>query len=287
MSNVPISGLPAATALVLSDIIPCVESATTKKATLTVLRAALMPIVNADVSASAAIAGTKIAPSFGAQDVVTTTLVRSGGGANFKQEMRPLPGFEASNGAFFILPDATAPSSSNVTVYGDGANTFLNAPSGECGLSVAGGQFSIRVNGLNNVQIGQGAMDTGGGEGVVGIDDATTVPTTDPTGGGILYAQAGALKWRGSSGTVTTVAPAEPHCPTCGRDFVLEFENEAMGDHLTLCLPCMLEGLRSLGMKTSFVMREKRSSSKEDWVAHHEASLTRKADVESGPRLKK
>jgi hypothetical protein len=28
------------------------------------------------------------------------------------------------------------------------------------------------------------------------------------TGGGILYVDAGALKYRGSSGTVTTIAPA-------------------------------------------------------------------------------
>ena len=34
----------------------------------------------------------------------------------------------------------------------------------------------------------------------------TTAPSTNPTGGGFLYSEAGALKWRGSSGTVTTIA---------------------------------------------------------------------------------
>lgn len=34
----------------------------------------------------------------------------------------------------------------------------------------------------------------------------TTAPTTDPTGGGILYVESGALKFRGSSGTITTLA---------------------------------------------------------------------------------
>ena len=48
----------------------------------------------------------------------------------------------------------------------------------------------------------------GGGSKVMNIGDATTVPTTNPTGGGILYAEGGALKWRGSSGTVTTIAVA-------------------------------------------------------------------------------
>ena len=36
----------------------------------------------------------------------------------------------------------------------------------------------------------------------------TTAPTTNLTGGGILYVEAGALKYRGSSGTVTTIGPA-------------------------------------------------------------------------------
>jgi hypothetical protein len=35
-----------------------------------------------------------------------------------------------------------------------------------------------------------------------------TAPTTNLTGGGILYVEAGALKYRGSSGTITTIGPA-------------------------------------------------------------------------------
>jgi hypothetical protein len=34
------------------------------------------------------------------------------------------------------------------------------------------------------------------------------VPNADPSGGGVLYVEAGALKYRGSSGTITTIAPA-------------------------------------------------------------------------------
>jgi hypothetical protein len=44
--------------------------------------------------------------------------------------------------------------------------------------------------------------------GCFGIANATTVPTGNPTGGGVLYVEAGALKYRGSSGTVTTIANA-------------------------------------------------------------------------------
>jgi hypothetical protein len=35
-----------------------------------------------------------------------------------------------------------------------------------------------------------------------------TAPTANPTGGGVLYVESGALKYRGSSGTVTTIANA-------------------------------------------------------------------------------
>jgi hypothetical protein len=48
----------------------------------------------------------------------------------------------------------------------------------------------------------------GGGNGVLSIGNATTVPTGAATGGGILYCEAGALKFRGSSGTLTTIANA-------------------------------------------------------------------------------
>ena len=48
----------------------------------------------------------------------------------------------------------------------------------------------------------------GGGVGVVGLANAATVPGSNPTGGGVLYANGGALFWRGSSGTVTQIAPA-------------------------------------------------------------------------------
>jgi hypothetical protein len=65
--------------------------------------------------------------------------------------------------------------------------------------------FQINDNG----NIGLGSLGSfGGGNKVVFIANATTLPTTNPTGGGILYVDAGALKYRGTSGTVTTIANA-------------------------------------------------------------------------------
>lgn len=53
-----------------------------------------------------------------------------------------------------------------------------------------------------------GAGSYGGGVDVMYIKNRTTAPTSNPSGGGILYVESGALKYRGSSGTVTTIATA-------------------------------------------------------------------------------
>lgn len=66
------------------------------------------------------------------------------------------------------------------------------------------GQYSGNVlvgtgvdNGLNKLQV----------NGSIAISN-TTAPTTSPAGVGQLYVENGALKYRGSSGTVTTIAAA-------------------------------------------------------------------------------
>jgi hypothetical protein len=46
------------------------------------------------------------------------------------------------------------------------------------------------------------------GQGVVAIANATVTPSINPAGGGVLYIENGALKYRGSNGTVTIIAPA-------------------------------------------------------------------------------
>jgi len=48
----------------------------------------------------------------------------------------------------------------------------------------------------------------GGGRGVMAIANASVAPSVNPAGGGILYVEEGALKYRGSNGTVTIIAPA-------------------------------------------------------------------------------
>jgi hypothetical protein len=48
----------------------------------------------------------------------------------------------------------------------------------------------------------------GGGRGVIAIANASAPPTENITDAGILYVEDGALKYRGSNGMVTIIAPA-------------------------------------------------------------------------------
>lgn len=60
----------------------------------------------------------------------------------------------------------------------------------------------------SNTMFGSLTGAFGGGDGVIGIANRVVVPSTNPALGGVLYAEAGALKWRGSAGTVTIIAAA-------------------------------------------------------------------------------
>ncbi len=74
-----------------------------------------------------------------------------------------------------------------------------------------------------------------------------TAPSGNPTGGPVMWGEAGALKARGTSGTNFTVVAADPHCPSCGADFVLEFENADKYGYLALCVKCLADELGPRG----------------------------------------
>jgi hypothetical protein len=65
----------------------------------------------------------------------------------------------------------------------------------------------VRVNADGSLGVGT-ATEFGSGVGVIGLANRGTVPSTNPSGGGVIYCESGALKYRGSSGTVTTLAAA-------------------------------------------------------------------------------
>jgi hypothetical protein len=76
------------------------------------------------------------------------------------------------------------------------------------GIAGSDGATAIAFGTGRSLQLFAGSQNLGGGVAVLGIANATTAPTSNPTGGGVLYSEAGALKWRGSSGTITVIAPA-------------------------------------------------------------------------------
>ena len=77
------------------------------------------------------------------------------------------------------------------------------------------GSIPLRINSIQSDDGGNCALaisslitNFGSGVGVVYIQNRTSPPTTNPVSGGFLYAESGALKYRGSSGSVTTIATA-------------------------------------------------------------------------------
>ena len=110
---------------------------------------------------------------------------------------------------FYVTSSGAIVSANNITVAtqftaNDTAFRRISAGVFEINNGTSG---TLRDLHLRNLGL-NGAISAGGGVGIAFIANATTAPTTNPTGGGILYAEAGALKYRGSSGTVTTLGAA-------------------------------------------------------------------------------
>lgn len=73
----------------------------------------------------------------------------------------------------------------------------------------------------------------------VGITNGS-VPGT-PTGFYAIYVTSGALKGKGTSGTITNIGNADPHCKKCGSDFGLGWEHPRYGGQVRICEICRSE----------------------------------------------
>lgn len=104
-------------------------------------------------------------------------------------------------GTASIATGAVSTTSGN-GIYSSGANE-VGVQCAALNVATFKSDQLVTASGLN---VGIGASSYGSGTRVICIGNATAVPSTNPTGGGVLYAEGGALKWRGSSGTVTTLA---------------------------------------------------------------------------------
>jgi hypothetical protein len=96
---------------------------------------------------------------------------------------------------------------SKIEFFADGGGLLYGTAGNFTTTLFTNNAFRQEWTGAGNIGL-FGTGSYGGGVGVQFWANATTVPTTNPTGGGIPYIEGGALKYRGSSGTVTTLAPA-------------------------------------------------------------------------------
>jgi len=97
-----------------------------------------------------------------------------------------------------------ATSGNGPTLQAVGTDAVMNFNFKTKMTSASGGQFAWFDSGSNQV-MGMGKL--GGGFPIMFMANATA-PTSNPTGGGYLYVEAGALKYRGSSGNIQTLAIA-------------------------------------------------------------------------------
>lgn len=90
-------------------------------------------------------------------------------------------------------------------VQSNGEHRWFNAPSGTAGNAISFTQ-ALTLTAAANLLLG-GTSDPTSAQGCLVIYNRTAAPTGN-VAGGILYVESGALKYRGSSGTVTTLANA-------------------------------------------------------------------------------
>ncbi len=102
----------------------------------------------------------------------------------------------------------------NIT-YATGATSAPTRSVQSTYMPVAGGTFTGAVSGTTftgsgtaqvlNARLGASSSLGGGSGGLLALQNATTVPTSNPTQGVVAYAEAGVLKVRQSNGTIVTV----------------------------------------------------------------------------------
>jgi hypothetical protein len=122
-----------------------------------------------------------------------------------------------------LAGDTSTAQALGISVSGDSTNRFGIDPTGKVsrGTGSAARDTDLYRSGLGylstdgylsvakNFVIGsQGNSLSSGLAGGIAMANAATAPAATPSGGGVLYVSAGALLYKGSSGTVTTIASA-------------------------------------------------------------------------------
>lgn len=132
----------------------------------------------------------------------------TGGAGSAGTNLLPLNNAWAGTNAFNDTVTATASSASAVPIIAKGFSgqtgnlqDWRNSANTVLASVLAGGSFST----ADNIYLGGGVSASGGNK-VLVLTNATP-PSSNPTGGGILYADAGALKYRDSAGAIYVPIP--------------------------------------------------------------------------------
>ena len=180
-------------------------------------------IVNADINSSAGIAASKIigtAATLNAANVFTNSsnffqyAGQFGTSTNISDTARIVVKsyFDIDDGEQPFLSFYNSAGTKVGFIGGDGSvvlpyffGSYIQVADIIGNDGVTGGRMRLAVG---NIFFGSSSSSAGGGQGVIKITNRVVAPTSNPTGGGVLYVESGALKYRGSSGTVTTIANA-------------------------------------------------------------------------------
>lgn len=110
-------------------------------------------------------------------------------------------------GGLVVKDGGRGGSTTQVAFQDSSGNSIYSLLANGTSIFKYGSTESMRVNNSGNFSLGP-TPSFGGGSIVMFIANAATPPATDPSAGGILYVTGGALTYRGSSGTVSTIANA-------------------------------------------------------------------------------
>ena len=153
---------------VTGDITGTVSSDLTSGASIATAIAA-GAIVNADINASAAIAGTKVSPDFGSQAITTTGIINANGKVSFPlgSESAPslLPGSDTNTGIF-------SPGADQLAITTAGTQRVTVDSLGKVGIGTATPDFGLHLHRSSSyLKISNSGTGEGGSDGLlVGID---------------------------------------------------------------------------------------------------------------------
>jgi hypothetical protein len=98
--------------------------------------------------------------------------------------------------------------SANLQEWQDNSGNILLAITSSGGIGTSG-LTAIRPEANRNVALAANLGSYGGGQAVVFLGNAAAAPSSSPTGGGLLFVDSGALKYRGTSGSTQNIVSAD------------------------------------------------------------------------------